>query len=162
MKNQTNQKKKQQNSLTAPDKETLFRQKAEKYLCCFNDHCPRHEQCLRWEVGQYYDPKKRIANCVSPRYSKAADGTCDNFRNNEPHTMPLGMKHRFYYDMPERISKQVKRALIDHYYRSLYYEYHRGDRPIPPEVVATIESICSQAGWTAPLQFDGEVTDYAW
>ena len=36
------------------EKETLFREKAKKYLVCFNESCPLHAQCLRWEVGQYY------------------------------------------------------------------------------------------------------------
>lgn len=144
------------------DKETLFRQKADKYLCCFNSHCPRHDQCLRYETGQYYDPHRHTANTISPLYDKAADGSCEYFCDNQPVTMPVGMKQHFYYDMPSRIERQVKSALISHFGRTLYYSYHGGRRPIPPQVLATIESVCQQAGWTQPLQFDGQEEAYLW
>lgn len=144
------------------NKEALFRKKAKTYLNCFNEHCPLHSRCLRWEVGRYFDPQTHVANCISPLYAKAADGSCDYFRDNQPVVIPLGMSQRFYNDMPVRYARPIKQALIDHFCRSIYYEYHRGDRPITPRVLAVIQSVCRQAGWTQPLQFDGEVEDYVW
>ena len=144
-----------------PDKATLFREKAATYLCCFCDQCPCHANCLRWEVGQYIDPKLHVATCISPRYSKAQDGSCEYFRDNQPLTMPVGMKH-FYHDMPGHTERAIKNTLIGHSCRATYYKYHRGDRPIHPAMLADIQSVCRMFGWTAPLHFDAEVTDYWW
>ena len=142
------------------DKEILFRQKAEKYLCCFNDRCPSHTQCLRWEVGQCVDPAVRILTCISPNYLKPNQNRCHHFRDNQPLTMPIGMKKRFYYDMPARIAQAIKRTLINYNCRATYYKYHNGLRPITPDYLAVIQEACRQAGWKGPLEFDGEVTDY--
>ena len=144
------------------DKETLFREKAADYLCCFNDHCPRRNQCLRWEVGKYLDPSVGVITSVSPHYRGVADGHCDLFRDNQPVTMPVGMNTRFYYDMPTHVARAIKSGLITHNCRATYYQYHNGQRPITPDYLALIHTLCQQAGWSQPLQFDGEVTDYVW
>ena len=144
------------------EKEILFRNKAEKYLCCFNERCPRHDHCLRWEVGQYYSPTCHAVTCVNPRYQTAADGLCDLYRDDQPVIMPLGMKTRFYHDMPAHTAKAIKRRLIAHTCRATYYKYHRGDRPITPDYLAVIQRVCREEGWQGPLEFDGEVTDYVW
>lgn len=144
------------------DKEALFRQKSEKFLCCFNDACPQHAHCLRREVGQYVNPATRIVKCVSPRYQLAVDGNCDMYSDNQPVTMPVGMKTRFYRDMPKRIEQAVKHRLIAHTSRATYYKYHRGDLPITPDYLAVIQQVCHEEGWQGPLEFDSEVTDYVW
>ena len=39
------------------NEQELFKNKAESYLVCLADHCPRHEECLRWlaiPVGVYF------------------------------------------------------------------------------------------------------------
>ena len=144
------------------DKEILFRQKAMSYLCCFNAQCPRREQCLRWEVGQYVDPEERTCHCVNPRYRLAQQGQCDLFRDNRPVLMHVGMKEHFYRDMPTHVERQIKARLIGGSCRSTYYKYHSGLRPIDPAMLAVIEEACREAGWTAPLRFDSEVEDYDW
>lgn len=144
------------------DKKTQFTQKAATYLCCFNDYCPRHTQCLRWEVGTYVAPATSIVNCVNPRYQKAIDGQCDQFRDNQPITMPVGMKNRFYHDMPAHTAQAIKAALIAQNCRATYYKYHRGDLPIVPDYLALIKRVCLKEGWQQPLQFDSEVTDVVW
>ena len=143
------------------NKKTLFSKKSETYMCCFNSQCPRHADCLRWEVGQYFDPQMHVVRSISPRYEKAADGTCSFFRDRQPQLMPLGMKG-FYYDMPAHTARFIKNTLISRYGRTIYYQYHRGDRPVTPDFRQVVESLCQEAGWTQPLHFDGETEDYVW
>ena len=142
------------------NQEQLFREKAGKYLVCFNGECPLREQCLRWTVGHYVDPALRVVTSVNPHYALAGEG-CDLFRDNRPVTMPVGMT-RFYLDMPGQMERSIKRRLIAHSCRATYYIYHRGDRPIPPDLLALIRQVCREEGWQGPLRFDGEVTDYVW
>ena len=143
-------------------KEALFREKAKTYFVCFNDFCPRHRQCLRWEVGRYYDPEVHAVKCVSPLYSKATGGECPLFVDNTPRRMPVGMKQHFYYDMPGHIATSVKNSLIAASSRATYYKYHRGDRPITPFVQSQIESACRRFGWNGPFVYDSEIEDYVW
>jgi hypothetical protein len=92
----------------------------------------------------------------------ATDGQCVNYRNATPVRMPLGMKQAFYHDMPRHIEQAIKQELIDHYGRYTYYRYHSAHRPITPDVLQVIQSVCQRYGWTQPLQFDAEVEDYVW
>ena len=76
--------------------------------------------------------------------------------------LPLGMKQHFYHDMPHHVERNIKNALISHYGRTGYYHYHSAHRPISPDVLQVIESVCQRYNWTQPLRFDAEVEDYVW
>jgi hypothetical protein len=52
--------------------------------------------------------------------------------------------------------------LINHFGRTGYYRYHSARRPITPDVLQVIQTVCQRFGWTQPLRFDGEVEDYVW
>ena len=150
------------NSTLPADKTALFTPKAKTYTVCYANHCPLHERCLRWEVGHYVDPNEQVLTCVNPLHKAVAEGQCPNFRTNEPHKMPLGMRQYFYYDMPRHTEQSIKHALINHYGRFYYYRYHSGRQPITPDVLQVIQTVCQRYGWTQPLQFDSEVEDYLW
>ena len=47
--------------------EEIFRDKVDHYIVCFLDHCPLHEQCLRWLVGQHADPTRVVYSSINPR-----------------------------------------------------------------------------------------------
>ena len=151
----------EKNTSNTTDKAALFREKAARYLTCFNDHCPRHDQCLRWEVGRHTDPAQHLSTSIPPTYAPAADGSCPYFRDNSLQRMPLGMTH-FYDEMPGRTERGIKNTLIAHTCRATYYKYHRGDRPITPDMLMLISEVCRRHGWTQPLRFDAETEDYVW
>lgn len=144
------------------EKTALFTEKAKHYFVCFADQCPLHETCLRWEVGQYVDADEVAIMSVNPKNRKIAQGECENYREEQIVRMPLGMRNHFYYDMPHHTELSIKQALIDHYGRYSYYQYHSAKRPITPDVLHVIQSVCHRFGWTQPLQFDSEVVDYLW
>jgi hypothetical protein len=143
-------------------KETIFTEKAKKYFVCFADQCPLHTTCLRWEVGQYVDADEEAILSMNPRNRHIAQGDCRYYQNNQPVKMPIGMSKYFYYDMPRHIEQAIKQSLIDHYGRYTYYRYHSAHRPITPDVLQVIQSVCQRFGWTQPLRFDDEVEDYVW
>ena len=76
--------------------------------------------------------------------------------------MPLGMKQAFYHDMPYHVERDIKDTLINHFGRTGYYRYHSARRPITPDALQVIQTVCQRFGWTEPLRFDGEVEDYVW
>ena len=142
--------------------EEQLREKAKHYLVCYVDQCPLHDSCLHWKLGPYSDPEERIIECQNPMYKHATDGQCANYRNDALLRMPLGMKKAFYHDMPHHMERSIKHALIEHYGRTGYYRYHSALRPISPDVLTVIQSVCQRFGWSQPLRFDDEVEDYVW
>ena len=143
-------------------KETIFTQKAKNYFVCFADLCPLHATCLRWEVGQYVDVEEKAILSMNPRNHKIAQGECEYYRKDEVIKMPIGMREHFYYDMPRHTEQAIKQELIDHFGRYNYYRYHSAHRPITPDVLQVIQTVCQRHGWTQPLRFDAEVEDYVW
>lgn len=144
------------------NKEELFRKKANTYIVCFNEGCRMHQECLRWQVGQYVDEDSRMVTCINPRYKLAAEGCCDEYRSASPVSMPIGMKQKFYLNMPKHIERKIKSSLIEESCRSTYYKYHNGKLPITPSLLSLIETIARSSGWNGPLEFDDEVIDYVW
>ena len=74
---------------------------------------------------------------------------------------PVGLS-AIYYDMPSRIEKDVKRHLIGVFSRKLYYEYHNGTRPLPPDAEAHVRRTLRHFGWTEEPTFAGYVEEYLW
>ena len=56
----------------------------------------------------------------------------------------------------------VKRHLIGVFSRKLYYEYHNGTRPLPPDAEAYVRSTLRHFGWTEEPAFAGYVEEYLW
>ena len=146
------------------DKENIeqkLREKSDNYVVCYNEGCSLHEHCLHWLVGRYADEHVRLLNCINPRYASAAAGQCADYRDDRPILMPLGMKD-FYTDIPQAKALKIKHRLIGDLGRTIYYRYHCGRRPIVPSVLAHIEKVCREEGWTEPLHFDDEVKELVW
>ena len=143
-------------------KEQLLRENSDKYVVCFNAACNKHEHCLRWQVGQHVSERVWMVKCVNQCYAPVVAGQCDCYRDDKPLVMPVGMKEHFYDDIPLGKARQIKRTLISDYGRTVYYRYHSGLLPIPPQVQAHIQMVCRQAGWTEPLHFDSETEELQW
>lgn len=139
----------------------IFRKKVPNYLICFNDHCSRKEQCLRYLVGQYVDDSQLSCRSVNPRHRQVTAGQCPLFRQYQKVLKKRGMT-RFYQDMPSRIEHAIRQELIGGYNRRVYYEYRNGHRLLDSEEVDYIVGVCERHGWTAPPVFDSEEEDYLW
>ena len=141
--------------------EEIFRQKAPHYLLCFIEHCPLHEHCLRWLVGQQADHTVVKVGCVNPLLAQVGTDKCPQYRENVSAPHAKGMVH-FYDGMPRQLEISIKSRLIGRYARRQYYEYRNGVRLITPQMQQDIARICQEAGWTQPLRFDDYQDDYVW
>ena len=143
-------------------KEEVFSKKAADYLVCFAESCPRHEQCLRWLVGQYTPTDWACVQCVNPRNRLVGEGRCGQFRSDQPVQMARGMTHIFTDDMPLRVIHYVRSALIADSCRTLFYEYWNGTRLIPPAMQQRVRQLFRKAGWQQPVDFDAMVVGFEW
>ena len=145
----------------AQQQEEVFREKAKHYLTCYIDHCPLHDQCLRWLVGQYTSPTPVAFTSINPHHPKAGTEECEMFRSNQRVMMKIGFT-KMFLDMPGRMERIIRRQLISWWGRKYYFEMRRGDRPITPTQQQDIVDACYRHGWTGPIVYDGEREDWQW
>lgn len=141
--------------------EEVFREKADHYIVCFLDHCPLHDQCLRWRVGRYADTTRVVFSSVNARNPKFANEHCDMFRPNNRAVMKRGFIH-MYHEMPGYMERNIRRMLINLFGRKQYFEMRRGDRLITPEQQQQIQNTCRANGWQGSIVYDGEQEDWLW
>ena len=145
----------------ARQQEETFREKAWHYATCFIDHCPLHDQCLRWLVGQHFSPVPFVCTSISPRHPNAGTGQCEMFRSSQRVIMKRGLT-RLYLDMPKSMEDNIRRLLIGWWGRKHYYQMRRGDRLITPDQQQDVADACRQSGWNGPIVYDGEQEDWLW
>ena len=141
--------------------EKMLKEKAEKYLVCFNEQCPKHEHCLRWMVGQYVPEQQMAITCVNPNMTKNSAKECPAYRDEKPQPIAKGMIH-FYDEMPRKMEVAIKTDLIAHYTRVGYYDMRKAARPITADIEKDIEQVCRSHGWSDKLQFDERVDEVIW
>lgn len=140
--------------------EKILKEKAEKYLVCFNQQCPKHEYCLRWMVGQYVPCEQISITCVNPQIEKKG-GECPVYRDSQPQSVAKGMVH-FYDEMPRKLEVAIKNKLIARYTRVGYYSMRKAERPITIDIEREIEKVCRSHGWNDALQFDERNDKVIW
>ena len=140
--------------------EKILKEKAEKYLVCFNEQCPKHEHCLRWMVGQHVPCKQLSITCVNPKIEKK-DGECPAYRDSQPQNVAKGMIH-FYDEMPRKLEVAIKNELIARYTRVGYYNMRKAERPITQEIENEIIQVCRNHGWKGEIRFDERKCEVVW
>ena len=142
-------------------KEELFREMATKGVVCQSQDCPVREHCLRGILKDYVPEDYPVVTAVNLSNPKMQQADCPRYCPDHPVRMPLGLK-QMYYDMPHHLERTVKNRLISLFSRKRYYEYHNGQRPITPDIEATIRQTLLTSGWQQEPAFDGYVEEYLW
>lgn len=62
--------------------ENILREKAAKYILCFNDNCPHHVHCLHWQVAQCVSEELPIVTSINPRFKQVVTNECSYYVNN--------------------------------------------------------------------------------
>lgn len=141
--------------------ETMLRSKERSYLVCFLDHCPLHQTCLRWLVGQYADATQPSYRAVNPHYPHTATDSCELYREKRCAQVMYGFT-RLFDNMPARMAHRIRLFLIMQFGHKYYYEMRKGQRPINPGQQTVILDACRQHGWQGPVTYDRQEEDYDW
>lgn len=142
-------------------RDQIFREKARTYAVCYKADCAKRDTCLRWILNDYVPTDTLVKHCVNIRNTQVASGECPMYRNSEPRLMPTGIQTA-YYDMPGRIERSIKNALIAAFSRKRYYEYHNGTTPMTPDVEQLVRQTFIDHGWTEEPHFMKYVEEYEW
>ena len=144
------------------EKELLIEKAKADYTVCYQDQCPLHIQCLRWQVGQYVPNTASTYQCVNPRFEGVATDNCPMYRNDQKARFAKGMLNIFNDNMPKRLEPAVRHGVIGLTNRTYYFEYRNGSRLIPPALQKSIRDLFRENGWTDEVHFDDYVEDYDW
>ena len=151
----------QKNRKDMKDKESLFREKAEKYLVCYSEQCPLREHCLRAILSHYVPESRPVTTSVNLNSPQVQTEQCRFYRSDEIRRMPVGLTW-LCHDMPGWQERVIKANLIKHLTRTGYYQYRKGSRPITPDVEAYIRQVLIAHGWKQEPHFDGYIETYVW
>ena len=147
--------------MTNEEREAKLKKKAETGVLCFSEKCPQREHCILSLLNQYASKEHRVRTSVNLNNPLMQTADCPLYLDSEPVHMAVGIAP-IYDKMPGKMERKIKHHLIDVYTRKLYYDYHTGRRPMPPEVERYVRQTARAAGWEEELLFDHYTDDFAW
>lgn len=125
---------------------------------CFNEHCPKHEECIRFIAGKFVDDAQDYGACVFP--NACANGRkCRHFKQARIVTFAWGFK-KLFYNVKQRdaalLRLRLKMFLGSH---GTYYNYANGRYKLTPEQQQGVLDIFRKKGYTEDLEFDHYVEE---
>lgn len=125
---------------------------------CFNEHCPQHNECIRFISGKYVDDTKDAGSAVFPNACR--DGRkCRFFKQARIVTFAWGFK-KLFYNVRQRdaatLRLNLKAFLGSH---GSYYNYANGRCKLTPEQQQGVLNIFRKKGYTENLEFDHYVEE---
>ena len=142
-------------------KEDIIHFMPRHYLTCSIVECPLHVHCLRWKTRDYVSEKEHIIMTVNPNHPVNGTEKCEYFRSDEKLTIAWGFVH-LIDNMPRSMGTAIRKELETIYGHTIYYEFRRGERPIPPAMRERIASVCLKHGWTEAPVYDRFTEGYDW
>ena len=124
----------------------------EGWALCFNQNCPLHEACLRYQAGLLVPQSLTIARCIIPR--AVTNERCAHFASMEPQVFAYGFSTIY-----DRVLKEdytpLRKAMTSHLSgKRYYYEYMRGERALSPEQQSWIRNLFASYGYQDNVVFD--------
>lgn len=119
---------------------------------CFCSGCPKHEECLRYQLGLHVPESMTWGSAVFPTAYK--NGDCRHFKQIRVIHAAYGFAP-LYSEVKQKdytpLRNQVKAYLGGH---GTYYRYNRGERLLTPEQQEWILRLFARHGYTDGLQFE--------
>lgn len=125
---------------------------------CFNEHCPHHQDCIRYITGKYVDDATDRGSCVFPNACRNGR-TCRFFKQARVVTFAWGFD-KLFYNVRQRDSALL-RTLMKSFLgsHSAYYRYADGRHKLTPEQQNGIIDIFRKRGYNEDLVFDHYVEE---
>lgn len=118
---------------------------------CFNEECPRTEECIRFISSKFKPDNVTIGGAVYP--DACLHGPCEHFMRVRQYKAAWGLS-QFYDNVKHRDAKTIKYRVMDAMgSRTSYYRVHRGEKRLTPEEQEAVNKIFAQFGYEAP-QYD--------
>ena len=124
----------------------------EGWALCFNQDCPLHDACLRYQAGLLAPQHVTVTRCVTPR--ALTDERCAYFATMEPQMFAYGFSTIY-----DRVLKDdftpLRKTMTSHLSgKRYYYEYMRGERALSPAQQGWIRNLFASRGYADSVVFD--------
>lgn len=132
------------------------------WALCFNQSCPLHEHCLRFQAGVLAPSDLTVSRCVTPR--ALTEERCKVFTSMEPAKMARGFT-TIYQKVLKRDYTSLRKFMTNLLSgKRYYYEYKRGERLLSPEQQSDIRELFASFGYKDSVQFDSyeETLHFPW
>lgn len=128
---------------------------------CFNKDCPQAESCLRYLAAQHSASGAQFIASVNPAYYPADGNACPHFKQCRKVRMAWGVSQLFD-NIPNKEVVRLRRMLIDHFTKTLYYRFYRKEYPIIPSNQLYFRQLFKQRGIAEEPVFDYYTDGYEW
>ena len=132
------------------------------WALCFNQSCPLHEHCLRYQAGVLAPPDLTVTRCVTPRVLTGE--RCKVYASMEPVKMARGFS-TIYQNVLKRDYTSLRKFMTSLLSgKRYYYEYTRGERSLSPEQQSDIRQLFGSFGYKDSVHFDSyeETLHFPW
>ncbi|MBP3286524.1 MAG: hypothetical protein J6M15_06265 [Prevotella sp.] len=132
------------------------------WALCFNQSCPLHEHCLRYQAGVLAPPDLTVTRCVTPRVLTGE--RCKVYASMEPVKMARGFS-TIYQNVLKRDYTSLRKFMTSLLSgKRYYYEYKRGERSLSPEQQSDIRQLFGSFGYKDSVHFDSyeETLHFPW
>ncbi len=139
--------------------EFYFGDLAPAWRYCFCEGCPRHEDCLRFQIGLLVPEDRTWGNAVFPTaYRK---GECKFFKEIRRVRVAYGFSTLFDEVKHKEVATLRGRMMEYLGGRSTYYRYNSGEYKLTPEQQEWIQRLFVRYGYAEGVTFDhyGDVLD---
>lgn len=131
------------------------------FIHCFNSQCPQADSCLRHLAAKHSAAGSQFIVIVNPAHFPAEGNKCSNFLPKEKVRIAWGIT-RLLDDIPYRIARQMRKMMVSHFTKSLYYRYYRKEYGISPDGQRYIRELFRKQGIKEEPVFDSYTEDYCW
>lgn len=128
------------------------------YKLCFNEHCPKHDDCIRFFAGQHLPATVMSGAAIYP--NAISGDICPYYKKTRVIHGAWGFRN--LYKGVELKDLQVIRPKVINYLGgpAAFYGYTHGDRLLTPEQQETIRGFFLERGYTKELVFEGYTLIY--
>lgn len=140
-------------NITTMAKKFTFREVPTGYRLCFNEHCQKHEDCIRFLAGQHVPATMMSGPAVYP--NAVTDDICPFFKQTRIIHGAWGFRN-LYKDV-EKKDAQVLKAMIINYLGGpvACYGYMHGEKLLTPEQQDCIQGFFNELGYMQNIVFEG-------
>lgn len=131
------------------------------YVICYNDTCPKAQECLHWIAAQLPVKEGSVVNAVNLSRYKGHEDECPHFRPNRIVRMAYGFKH-IYDNLPASKKVNVKQSVERAFGHTEYYRYYNCKKPLTPRDQQIIKERFARYGFTDPIVFDKYIDEVDW
>lgn len=128
---------------------------------CFNNDCPQANSCLRNLAAKQSASGSSFITIVNPAHYPADGNACTHFKQCQKVRMAWGIAHLFD-NLPSKEVPELRRRLISHFTKALYYRFYRKEYAIIPRDQLYFRKLFKQRGITEDPAFEYYTEEYEW